>query len=63
MFYSGGRAKKQNVNKIIGKKQTQPINDIKIDNRELDKKSTENNNKPELIKTIETIPSSNTGSI
>jgi len=63
MFYSGGRAKKQNVNKIIGKKQTQPINDIKIDNRELDKKTNENNNKPELIKTIETIPSSNTDSI
>lgn len=36
MFHSGGKTKKHNVNKIIGRNQTQPINKLKIDNDESD---------------------------
>jgi len=42
MFHSGGKAKKHNVNKIFGRKQTQPINNLIIDNDEQDTQSNIN---------------------
>jgi hypothetical protein len=42
MFHSGGKVKKHNVNKIIGKKPAQPINDLKIDKDNQDISSSNN---------------------